>query len=124
MVELGTLDELEPGVVKSVVVGRRSIALVRWGEEVFAVRNMCPHESQPFDGGQVVALVRSERALGDVSVAHDEPVVTCPVHNFSYRLRDGRCLATPLLRVRSYDVEVREGRIYVDIGQRRVRSEQ
>lgn len=101
---LGELTEGQPTVVET---GGRRIVLVRWGERVFAVRDICPHMSASFAHGRVEARVTADHA-GELTLACDEPMLVCPWHAWEFSLRTGRSPADPGLRVGTYPVSVGE----------------
>ena len=111
--EVATLEELPQRVPRVVRVRDRAIVLVRWGETVYALHGVCPHMQQSFDGGEVLA--RSAGEPGDIVLDGGDPVLTCPWHQYEYRLLDGRCLVDDRLRVRRYDVEIEGTRVFVDL---------
>lgn len=73
-VQVGQLDELEPGELRAVWPEGISILLVRLGSEVYAYRNGCPP-------GSPLAL-----QAGSL----DGAVLTCPWHGCRYDLRTGK----------------------------------
>jgi nitrite reductase (NADH) small subunit len=56
---------------------------------------------------------------GRPAVEEGSPVIRCPWHSWEYGLRDGICVSNPSLRVRSYPVAVRDGRVFIDMGRAR-----
>ena len=98
-------------------VAGRSIAVVRWRGRVFAVRNVCPHQSQAFVKGVVRPAAVSERA-GEIGYDEDRPVLACPCHHFQFELGTGKCLVDPALRIKAYRVEVESGKVFLDLGDR------
>ena len=55
-------------------------------------------------------------APGALQFERDGEILVCPWHGFEYDLRDGRELFRDIpTRLRLYDVEVREGVVYVAI---------
>ena len=105
------LAEGKPSVVK---LKGREIAVVRWRDEVHAVRNICPHQTQSF----ACAHVRpSFRASGVGQLIHDDsdPVLVCPVHTWSFSLRTGQCTVDDSLRIRRYPTAVEAGRLLIDV---------
>jgi nitrite reductase/ring-hydroxylating ferredoxin subunit len=113
--DAGPVADLRAGSPVIVKVGGRELALVRMGETVYAVRNVCPHQTQSFAGGRAQSRVEGASTIGELDLLEDDPALACPWHGFEFRLRDGRCLVNPSLRVRTYPVEVRDGRVYVDL---------
>jgi nitrite reductase/ring-hydroxylating ferredoxin subunit len=116
--DAGPLENLRPGSPAVVKVGGRELALIKYGDTVYAVRNVCPHQTQSFAGGRAHSRVEGGAAVGDLDLLEDDPALACPWHGYEFRLRDGRCLVNPSLRVRTYPVQVRDGRVYVDLGGR------
>lgn len=113
--EAAAVDDLEEGVPFRVDVAGRDVVLIRWRDEVFAVRNICPHQVQSFVAGHVHDRIVAGAGVGDVRIARDHPVLVCPWHSWEFSLRSGRCVVDPSHRVRLYATEIRDGRILVDL---------
>jgi nitrite reductase/ring-hydroxylating ferredoxin subunit len=120
MIEAAGLDELEEGKPLVRKVGGRDVVLVRWRGEVYALRDVCPHQSASFLFGTVHDLVTGDAALGELAVDRSDPVIKCPWHAWQFRLRTGECLVDPALRTRTYAVTVRDGTVLLDMGGRGV----
>ncbi len=119
-VDVAALSELEPGVPRVASVGRREIVLLLWDDEVFAVRNVCPHQSHSFAKGAGRAkVVRGCTVPGDVRVDVHEAMLKCPLHGWTFSVNDGICSTDPKFRVRSYPTTIRDGRVLVDMSARR-----
>lgn len=107
------LPAVGPLVVK---VDKREIVLVRWNDEVYALRNVCPHQHQSFADGVVRGQFGST-AVGEIEADQKgRAIIACPWHRWQFDLVSGRCLADESYRVRSYATRVEDGRILVDIG--------
>jgi NAD(P)H-dependent nitrite reductase small subunit len=74
------------------------VGLFRTPDGLFAIDNVCPHRGAPLNDGFV----------------HDG-AVTCPWHQWDFRLSDGRCVNVPNIRVATYSTEERDGTIWVDL---------
>jgi nitrite reductase (NADH) small subunit len=116
MFDVADAGALREGLPVSVTAAGRNIVFVLWGDSVFALRDVCPHQTQSFVGGYAHENVVCEQGVGTVAVRQDEPVLECPIHSWTFRLQDGRCVADPALRVRTYPAEIRAGRVFVAIG--------
>lgn len=81
-----------------VAVGETQVGLFRTATGLFAINNVCPHKGAPLHDGFV----------------HDGGV-TCPWHQWDFRLSDGECLNVPKVRVSTYAVEERDGAIWVNL---------
>jgi nitrite reductase/ring-hydroxylating ferredoxin subunit len=94
---VAALAELEPGTPRLVTAGGEDLLLVRRGEEVLAIGNVCPHQ-----GG----------SLADGWLEGD--IVVCPLHGWEFDLRSGACMTIPGERVPAYRVSVEDGQVYVE----------
>ncbi|MDO8208890.1 nitrite reductase (NAD(P)H) small subunit [Conexibacter sp. CPCC 206217] len=121
LVDVCALDELEEGVPAVKRAGNRELVLARWRGEVFALRNVCPHQSQSFMCGNVHPRLRGSSAPGGLIADAADPVLACPWHTWEFRLQDGRCTTDPQLRVATYPVGVENGRVLVDLRPKRAR---
>lgn len=120
MLEVARLEDLQEGVPLPIKANGRQIILVRWEQEVYAVRNICPHQSATFTSGRARPTVRScpateqgERAW-DLEADPSEPVVRCPWHKWEFRLTDGLCATDSRFRIRAYPTRVEAGGVFVD----------
>lgn len=115
MEDVCALGELTPREPSPFRVNGREIVLTLWRGEVFAVRNTCPHQGQSFVCGNVVPQLASSAPDGEMVADDGNPLLICPWHTWGFELRSGRCTAEPTLRVRTYPVMIRDGRVLVDI---------
>lgn len=120
LVEVGALADLPDGEVVSTQVGGRDLVLIRWGDDVYALRNICPHMSTRLTTGTVMGHCTG--TPGEVRVEHDNPVIACPWHKYEFSLTTGRCLTSAKLRIRSYPVTVDGGTVLVDLSGHRTPS--
>jgi nitrite reductase/ring-hydroxylating ferredoxin subunit len=114
-VDVAALSDLEEAVPLAVRVGRREVVLVRWRDEVFALRNVCPHQSQPLTEGRARAQIKGGGAPGEFRIVEDEPVIFCPWHYYEYELRTGNCPIDPAIRVRTYPVQIDGSRVLLEV---------
>ena len=115
LVDVGVVEDFEEGVPAIVRVGRRELAIVRWGDDMFAVRNICPHQNQSFGGGITVGRLERGDTPGRFEIAQDRPVILCPWHRWQFELDSGKCTALKRARVRTYPVTIEDGRVLVDV---------
>lgn len=94
------LDELQDGQAKLVTARGRKIALTRIADEVFAMRDACPHKAGPLSDGKVSA------ARGEL---------ICPWHFFRFNLRTGASITNPEMVNETYPARVEDGNVYVSI---------
>ena len=132
-VEVAWFDDLREAVPKPVKAAGREIVLVRWRGKVYAVRNICPHQSASFETGRVHPQLTctfgepveptpgrsgggtpSMRGAWDFSVDDAVPLMQCPWHKWEFRLTDGRCATDQRFRVRAYVTHIEHGRVFVE----------
>ncbi|QSR24164.1 hypothetical protein CFH99_00815 [Nocardioides aromaticivorans] len=91
-VRVATLDQLKPGVPTAFDVDGDEVMVVRDGDSVYAISNLCSHAE----------------AYLDMGVFHAESLeIECPLHVGRFDVRTGAPTALPcVLPVRAYDVVV------------------
>ena len=98
-VTLCTLDEVAPGSARRFDVGPHHIAVVRIGDDVYAIGDTCSHQN--------VSLAEGE-------VDPDDRTIECWKHGSTFSLETGEALILPATRpVPVYDVRVDGGEIVV-----------
>ncbi|MGB7860633.1 MAG: thiamine pyrophosphate-binding protein, partial [Acidimicrobiia bacterium] len=96
--KVADLDELPEGRVKTVHVGRRSLALAHYQGSYGALDNKCPHQGGP---------------LGEGSIEHGW--LRCPWHGYDYNPLDGRPPEGFSDAPSCFQTEVREDGVYVAV---------
>jgi nitrite reductase/ring-hydroxylating ferredoxin subunit len=98
-VRAAALDDLTPERPIAVELNGTRIALVRIGEEVHALGDVCTHQGGPLSEGNL----KGAR-------------LACPWHGWMYDVRTGQCLFPVRGRpVPSYPVRVDGGEVWVDL---------
>lgn len=96
-VPVARLEDLAPGSARHVKVGKRDIAIVRVGDQVFALSNVCRHAFGPLSEGFV-----------------DGYTLVCPWHGWGYDVRTG-VTDHPNADVATFPVTVRDGEVLVSV---------
>jgi 3-phenylpropionate/trans-cinnamate dioxygenase ferredoxin subunit len=94
----------------------RQIVVARWKGELFAMRNVCPHQSASFAKGGVHGRVVVRDNIEEIDVDEGQPLLRCPWHGWDFSLRNGDCVVDPNLRVRTYRTSVRGSKVFVAVG--------
>lgn len=96
---VGPLEAIDDGGVVGVDVGSRRVAVVRIGDAVYAIGDVCTHQD--------VSL-----SEGEVNV--DECTLECPKHGSEFSLVNGDALSLPATKpVAVFDAEVVDGMVVV-----------
>ncbi len=96
------LDDILDGAGVCALVDGEQVALLRVGEEVFALENR-----DPFCGANVIA----RGLVGDLG---GQLVVASPVYKQHFNLRSGRCLEDEAVSLRTWPCGVLDGRVWVE----------
>jgi 3-phenylpropionate/trans-cinnamate dioxygenase ferredoxin subunit len=98
---VGRLADLAPGTATRVEVGGRAIALVRIGDDVYALGDVCSHQNISLSEGEVDA---------------DERTLECWKHGSAFSVETGEALTLPATRpVPVYDARIEGDDIVVVI---------
>jgi nitrite reductase (NADH) small subunit len=93
------LDELPKGAGWLVELpDGREVALFRDGKRVHALDAVCPHR------GAILAF-------GEVR----DGIVRCPLHAWPFRIADGTCPEFPEASVRTFEVTVEGGEVFLEL---------
>ena len=91
--------ELQEGGRRAVRIMAKEIAVFKINGEIRAIDGLCKHMKAP--------LVSSGKL--------DGAVLTCSWHGWRYNISTGDCLTKPLLALRSYEIEIADGEIFVKL---------
>jgi len=96
---IARLDDIPDPGVRVAFAGGHELALFRVDGRVYALDNACLHVGGPLAEGFV-----------------EDGVVTCPWHEWRYRLVDGARIGPGDLAVRTYEVRIEAGEVWVTVG--------
>lgn len=112
-VAVATTDEIQVGQRKLVEVAGRSIGIFNVAGRYVAIRNRCPHNGAPLCLGTITGALVADRP-GDYRYEREGEVLRCPWHGWEFDMLTGAALAaTDEPGIRTYEVEVERGTIYV-----------
>jgi 3-phenylpropionate/trans-cinnamate dioxygenase ferredoxin subunit len=98
-VELCPLTALDDGAARRFDVAGRAVAVVRIGEDVYAIGDVCSHQDVSLSEGEVDA---------------GEGTLECWKHGSTFDLRTGEPLSLPATRpVPVYDVSIKDGAVWL-----------
>ena len=93
---VATIDEIADGGYREAVFDGQSVLLIRFGNEAFALENVCSHAASTLSGGRL----RNGR-------------ISCPLHGAVFDVRTGAAIGGGLAPcgVRTFGVRVVEGNV-------------
>jgi nitrite reductase (NADH) small subunit len=96
-IEIGSVDAIPRRGSRCVNTAAGRIAVFRTqDDQIFAIENRCPHKQGPLSEG----------------IVHGASV-TCPLHNWVFDLATGQALGADEGQVKTYPIDVVEGRIFM-----------
>lgn len=112
-------DEIADRDRKVIIEDNLEIGVFRLGDEYFAWESNCPHMGGPICQGRIMnrvdeVLDEEQRSKGFKFVEEDVHVV-CPWHGFEFNIKTGVHPGDANTRLRGFDVELRDGAVYVRI---------
>jgi nitrite reductase/ring-hydroxylating ferredoxin subunit len=117
IIDVGSIDEFVPGKPRVCNVNGREVVVVTADGEWFAVRNICPHQTETLAKGLVRPEIKAGPELGTYQVTERKRMlIACPRHVWAFDLRTGHCVVDATLRVRAYTVSTDNGRVLIDDG--------
>lgn len=97
--KVASLADLPPGGRLSLIVDDVPALLLRIGDDLYCIEDVCTHDGQPLTNGPV-----------------SDCTITCPRHGAVFDLKTGRPLRMPATEpVRTFPVELRGEEIYVAV---------
>ncbi|MEO6701854.1 MAG: non-heme iron oxygenase ferredoxin subunit [Jatrophihabitantaceae bacterium] len=98
---LCALSELSDGTALRVELAEIDVAVVRVGDEVFAIEDVCSHAEVPLSDGEV-----------------DGCTIECLLHGSRFDLRSGKPTGPPAIQaVPVFETSVIDGELYADLSQ-------
>ena len=95
------LDDIEPGTARRFEIGAVAIAVVRIGDDVYAIGDVCSHGQVSLSGGEVWC---------------EERELECPKHSSTFSLVTGEPQTLPATQpVPVFDASVIDGQIVVSL---------
>jgi 3-phenylpropionate/trans-cinnamate dioxygenase ferredoxin component len=105
-IRAATLDDVAPGTLLAVELQGRRVCLANADGEIYAVQDNCTHKDFPLSAGEL-----------------EDEQLTCAWHGARFDLATGRALCLPAVKpVRTYEVRVQDGEIFVQLESRTERA--
>jgi 3-phenylpropionate/trans-cinnamate dioxygenase ferredoxin component len=94
--KIAAMSDIAPGGRMSVVIDETPALLLRVGDQLYAIEDVCTHDGQPLTDGPVSGTE-----------------ITCPRHGAKFDLKTGKPTCMPATEpVATFEVEVRDGAVF------------
>ena len=110
------LADIGDGDHRIFMVDALEFGVFREGEKIYAWENRCPHNNGPVCQGKIYQKVDERIGPDGKSLGMcftDTKQIVCPWHGYEFSITTGRHPANPNVRLRPVNVQLREGRIYL-----------
>ena len=108
------IADLPPGTMKLVQVGKFGVGVYNIEGSVYAIANYCAHEGAPLCSGLVGGTNEfAPEVPGQLRRVREGKILRCPWHQWEFDITTGRTVADPRKRIRSYEVDITDGQVFL-----------
>jgi nitrite reductase/ring-hydroxylating ferredoxin subunit/Fe-S cluster biogenesis protein NfuA len=97
-IRITTVEQVPESGILPVSFASTSLILYRHDINILCYQNACAHLGYALDQGEV-----------------KNGIITCPHHGFKYNLETGECLTIPDVSLQLYPVQIKEGKVFVQL---------
>ena len=112
---IGTLEDYPPGSKKCIEIEGKSIGIFNINGQLYALRNVCPHQGAPLCEGSITPWMTASRPY-QFEYEREGEIIRCPWHQWEFDIKTGCMIVDPKLRTKTYDVTVESYDISVNSG--------
>lgn len=114
---VGKEDEFEDRGRKVIAQGDLEIGVFCLGGKFYAYENRCTHQGGPVCQGRilnrVVEVLGADQTSRGLKWSEEDVHIVCPWHGFEFNIKTGRHPGNKNVRLKPYDVKVKDGDVYV-----------
>ena len=108
-------NELPDGTMRQARIGHRVLLLVRRGDTVYALRDVCPHQGAPLSAG-LLTCARKPASVGHYEPEHSGVIVRCPWHNWEIDVSCGAARHDrERFRIATYPAGIEDDQGFVEV---------
>ena len=112
--ELMAETELAEGSSRIVSVNGIEIGIIKSKGQIYAFRNICPHEGGPVCRGTVTGHLEQGPETGwELRWAREGEILYCPWHASDFDICNGHAMSKKPLQLKKYLVKVEDGKIKI-----------
>jgi nitrite reductase/ring-hydroxylating ferredoxin subunit len=120
---VGAAADFPVGQHKIVTVNNIEIGIFNVDGTLHALPNVCPHQYGPLSKGPVGGMMSCNASTNwKFHWGRSGEILTCPWHGLEFDIKTGQCLAPKKFSVRSFPVNVVEGKVRVSLSRKRVEA--
>lgn len=93
---VGSINDLKPGKGLKVKIKKRTIAVFKHKNKIYAIQNNCPHQNADLADGYI-----------------KDGKVFCSLHHWGFELLTGAYSFNPEIFLKTYDVKIENEEIFV-----------
>tara|TARA_Y100000994_G_scaffold224397_1_gene206036 strand:- start:534 stop:839 length:306 start_codon:yes stop_codon:yes gene_type:complete len=93
---IGSISKYNNGNQWLVEIGKKPVALFKYNNNYYAIKNSCSHQGYPLAEGNL-----------------KDCMIECPLHGWVYDIRDGKCLSLPDKKTLTYQVREKNNSLEV-----------
>ena len=112
-------DEIADRDRKVIIDDDLEIGVFRLGDEYYAWESNCPHMGGPICQGRIInrvdEVLDDERRSKGFRFVDEDVHVVCPWHGFEFNIRTGAHPGDAKTRLKGFEVELRDGAVYVRV---------
>jgi len=94
---VAALSDLPADKPRGATFNGDDVVLLRRGDEVLAISNVCPHQGGSLCDGWAEA-----------------DIIICPLHGWEFDARSGACMTIPGERIPAYTATIEDGIVYLE----------
>ncbi len=102
---------------KIIAQGEQEIGVFRVNGAFYAYENNCVHQGGPICQGKILNKVEevlgADKTSKGLKFSDDDVHIICPWHGYEYNIKTGRHPGDKNVRLKAYDVKVKNGEVYV-----------
>lgn len=114
---VGKETDFEERDRKIIAQGDLEIGVFLVDGEFYAYENHCVHQGGPVCQGKilnrVVEVLADDRTSQGLKFSEEDVHIVCPWHGYEYNLKTGRHPGDKNVRMKPYEVKVKDGEVYV-----------
>jgi nitrite reductase (NADH) small subunit len=107
-------DAVSEGGHAVVTIEGKSIGIYRINDEYYALNNYCPHQGAPMCAGLVSGTTLASNVY-EYEYGKKGEIIRCPWHGWEFDIRTGKSLFSEKIWVKTYKVNVQDGKVGVDL---------